>query len=408
MERHAYSINFGATPTKKRNDGTIPIHATITLNGIRTSFSTGRKVLLADWDNVKQRVKGNNEQAKLINTYLQEVRNKLAKLELELLERGYIITAELLKDAYFNNVESIQTKTLIQVFQDYINSQEKIVGNGISKSTYYSYTHSFRLIKEYIKKQYNREDIFLLELNYSFIENFSIFLKTEYKQRINTTIKHLKCLKRITNIAIANKYLKFDPFLNHKLEREKVEKEFLTEEELRLIINKDFAIPRLERVRDIFIFSCFTGLSWGDVKTLDKSHFINDEEGRIWIKKNRVKTGILSRIPLLPIPKLILEKYKGGEKLLPTIDLSTTDVYLKQIADLCGINKRVSFHTARFTFATTVTLTNRISLEVVSKMMGHTNTKMTAHYAKIIDTYIGEEMDKLEIKDWNVLKAKDR
>jgi len=404
MERHSFSINYNVSKEKKRKDGTVPINATINLNGVRASFSTGRKVLFEDWDSTKQRAKGNNEQAKLINAYLLQIKNKIARLELELLERGYIITADLLKDAYFNNVESIQTKTLNQVFEDYLKSLEKIVGNGISKSTFYCYTHSFRLVKEYIKLQYKRDDMFLLELNYSFIENFNIFLKTEHKQRINTTVKHLKCLKRITNIAIANKYLKFDPFLNHKLEREKVEKEFLTEEELRLIINKDFAMPRLERVRDIFIFSCFTGLSWGDVRTLDKSHFVSDEEGRTWIKKNRIKTGVLSRIPLLPIPKLILEKYKGGEKLLPTVDLSTTDVYLKQIADLCGINKRVSFHTARFTFATTVTLTNRISLEVVSKMMGHTNTRMTAHYAKIIDNYIGEEMDKLDTKEWNKLK----
>ena len=404
MERHSFSINYNASKDKKRKDGTVPIHATINLNGIRASFSTGRKVLFEDWDTVKQRARGNNEQAKLINAYLQQIKNKISKLELELLERGYIITADLLKDAYFNNVESIQTKTLIQVFEDYLKGLEKIVGNGISKSTFYCYSHSFRLVKEFIKMQYNRDDMFLLELNYSFIENFNIFLKTEHKQRINTTVKHLKCLKRITNIAIANKYLHFDPFLNHKLEREVVEKAFLSEEELRRIINKDFSIARLGRVRDIFIFSCFTGLSYSDVKSLDESHFINDAEGRIWIKKHRVKTGVLSRIPLLPIPKLILEKYKGGDKLLPVIDISSTDAYLKEIADLCGINKRVSFHTARFTFATTVTLTNRISLEVVSKMMGHTNTRMTSHYAKIIDNYIGEEMDKLDTKNWNEAK----
>ncbi len=400
MERHSYSVNFEATPSKVRKDGTVPIHASITLNGVRTSLSTGRKVLLTDWDNVKQKVKGTNEQAKLINEYLFVFKTKIAKLELELLQRGYIITSDLLRDAYFNNVESIQTKTLIQIYEDYLKGLEKIVGNGISKSTYYCYTHSFRLVKEYIKKQYNREDMFLLELNYSFIDNFNIFLKTEHNQKINTTVKHLKCLKRVTNIAIANKFLLYDPFLNYKLERETVEKAFLTEEEIRRIINKDFAIPRLGRVRDIFIFSCFTGLSYGDVKTLDESHFVNDEEGRVWIKKNRVKTGVLSRIPLLPIPKLILEKYKGGVKLLPVIDISSTDAYLKEIADLCGISKRVSFHTARFTFATTVTLTNRISLEVVSKMMGHTNTRMTSHYAKIIDNYIGEEMDKLDTKIW--------
>jgi len=401
MERNTFSINFWVSPTKKRKDGTTPIEVTITLNGNRACFSTGKKVQLENWNTIKQQVKGSNEQANQINSYLQQIKTKIAKSELELLERGYIITADLLKDAYFNNVESIQTKTLLQVFEEYLKGQEQIVGKGFSKATLYSYTHTFNLLKEYIKKQYKRNDMFLLELNYSFIENFNIFLKAEHQQRINTTVKHLKCLKRITNIALANKFIQIDPFLNHKIEREKVEKEFLTEVELRKIINKDFSIARLERVRDIFIFSCFTGLSYSDVKTLNESHFINDDEGKIWIKKHRVKTGILSRIPLLPIPKLILEKYKGGEKLLPVIDISSTDAYLKEIADLCGINKKISFHTARFTFATTVTLTNRISLEVVSKMMGHTNTRMTSHYTKIIDKYIGEEMEKLDKKRWD-------
>lgn len=242
--------------------------------------------------------------------------------------------------------------------------------------------------------------MFLLELNIQFIEKFNVFLRTERNMKINTTVKHMKSLKRITNIAIANKYLQIDPFLNHKIEREKVERDFLTDDELRRIINKDFAIARLGRVRDIFIFSCFTGLSYSDVKSLDESHFIKDDEGKIWIKKHRVKTGILSRVPLLPIPKLILDKYKGGEKLLPVIDISSTDAYLKEIADLCGINKRVSFHTARYTFATTVTLTNRISIDVVSKMLGHTNTRMTSHYAKVVDEYIKEEMDKLDKLNW--------
>ena len=154
----------------------------------------------------------------------------------------------------------------------------------------------------------------------------------------------------------------------------------------------------MERVRDIFIFCCYTGLSYSDVKTLDESHFSTDESGRIWIKKRRVKTGVLFRVPLLPIPKMILEKYKGGERLLPVIDLGSTDAYLKEIADLCGIEKNISFHTARFTFATTVTIANHVSLEVAAKMMGHTNTRMTSHYAKIIDNLIAEEFDALEAR----------
>lgn len=356
MERHTYAVNFWIRPTKARKDGSVPIEVTITLNGERASFSTGKKIQVEDWDSNKQKIKGSNEQAKLLNNQILQIKNTIYKKEIELLDRGYIITAELLKDAFFNKIEAIQTKTLFQIWNEFLSSLQKMVGNGTSKATYYVYEHTERLLVEYIQEKYKRNDLHLLELNYSFMSDFDVFLRTVHKQRINTTTKHLKALKRVVNIALANKFIPIDPFMNYKVERENVDKVFLTEEEMRKIINKDFPILRLERVRDIFIFSCFTGLSYSDVKTLDESHFVYDDEGRVWIKKHRVKTGVLSRIPLLPIPKLILEKYKGGEKLLPVVDISSTDAYLKEIADLCGINKRISFHTARFTFATTVTL----------------------------------------------------
>jgi integrase len=145
----------------------------------------------------------------------------------------------------------------------------------------------------------------------------------------------------------------------------------------------------------MFLFGCFTGLSYIDIKTLTPEHIEKDGTGRIWIKKRRVKTGVLSRIPLLPIAKIILDKYKGGDKLLPIQDPADINKYLKDIAILCNINKRITFHTSRHTFASTVTLANNISLEVVSKMLGHTNTRMTTHYAKLVDKYIAEQMDKL-------------
>ena len=178
-------------------------------------------------------------------------------------------------------------------------------------------------------------------------------------------------------------------------EREPVEIDFLDEDELRKIINFDSPLPRLERAKDMFLFGCFTGLSYIDIKTLEPQHFEKDGAGRIWIKKRRVKTGILSRIPLLPMAKLILDKYKGSERLLPIQDSADVNKYLKDIAILCKINKRITFHTSRHTFASTVTLANNISLEVVSKMLGHTNTRMTTHYAQLIDKCIGEQMDKL-------------
>ena len=271
----------------------------------------------------------------------------------------------------------------------------KAIDIEVKKDTVYSYERTYDILKDFMRLIYKRNDLALQELNLSFIEKFNVYLRSELKHKKNTAVKHLRCLMRVVNVAVANRHLSFDPFLNFKAQREVCERVFLTEEELRILINKDFRIKRLERVRDLFVFCCFTGLSYSDVKTLRPEHFETDANGRTWIKKKRVKTGVLFRVPLLPIPKLILEKYKGGDKLLPVVDLSSTDAYLKEIAELCGINKNISSHTARFTFATTVTITNRISLEVVSKMMGHTNTRMTSHYAKIIDKYIGEEMDRL-------------
>jgi integrase len=211
----------------------------------------------------------------------------------------------------------------------------------------------------------------------------------------NSTTKHIKLLKKIINLAVANSYMTFNPFSTYKVERTTVEIEFLDEVELRRIINFDFQLPRLEKARDLFLFGCFTGLSYIDIKTLSEEHFEKDKEGRTWIKKRRTKTGVMAKIPLLPIAKMILEKYKNSGKLVPMQDASDINVYLKDIAILCNIDKRITFHTSRHTFASTVTLSNNISLEVVSKMLGHTNTRMTAHYAKLIDNTIGKQMDKI-------------
>ena len=395
MERHTFTVNFWASPSKARKTGLMPIYVTIRMNGERATFTTGKYIHPNDWDEVKQKARGTSDSAQAINNHLLQLRNKIYKKELELMDRGYIINATILRDACLEKVESIQKKTLCQVFEEYIVDAKKSIGIEVTKDTVYSYERTYDLLKDYMKVKYKRTDFALQELNYSFIEMFNVYLRSELNHKKNTAVKHLRCLMRVVNVAVANRYLSFDPFLNYKVQREIPERVFLTEEELRRLINKDFSIKRLERVRDLFVFCCFTGLSYSDVKTLTPEHFETDEYGRVWIKKKRVKTGVLFRVPLLPIPKLILEKYKGGDKLLPIVDRSSTDAYLKEVAELCGINKNISSHTARFTFATTVTITNRISLEVVSKMMGHTNTRMTSHYAKIVDKYIGEEMDKL-------------
>ena len=395
MEKHCTMVYFSLRESKQNKKGLSPIEVSITTNGKRIYFSTGKHVPATDWNKEKQAVKGKSEEAQLINGYLIQLRNKIYQKEIELLQKGYLITAELLKEAITDKVEALNEKTSLDVLNEHNTERKAMVGKTVAPATYWVFEYTGRLFKEFIQKKYERKDLYLREINLGFIQGFHAYLLGEKKMGQNSCTKHLKFLKKLLNLAVANSYISYNPVNAYKVEREPVEVDFLDEEELRKIINFDTPLPRLERAKDMFLFGCFTGLSYIDIKTLTPEHFEKDSAGRIWIKKRRVKTGVLSRIPLLPIAKLILDKYKGGKKLLPIQDPADINKYLKDIAILCGINKRICFHTSRHTFASTVTLANNISLEVVSKMLGHTNTRMTAHYAKLIDKCIGEQMDKL-------------
>lgn len=395
MEKHCVMVSFSARESKKNKKGESPIEMSISINGERVHFNTGKFVKVEDWDKKKQSVKGKSDSTHLLNAFLVQLRNKVYRKEIELVQNGFIVTAAILRDAVLDKVDALNEKTLFELVDIHNNDQEALVGNGISKATYWVSVYTRKLLKEYVASKYRREDLYLRELNINFIKYFHTFLKTEKGMAQNSCTKHLKLLKKIVNQAVANSYMTSNPFLSYKVEREPVEIDFLDEEELRRIINFDTLLPRLERAKDMFLFGCFTGLSYIDIKTLTAEHIEKDELGRIWIKKRRVKTGVLARVPLLPIAKLILDKYKGGDKLLPIQDPADVNKYLKDIAILCNIKKRITFHTSRHTFASTVTLSNNISLEVVSKMLGHTNTRMTSHYAKLVDRCIGEQMDKL-------------
>lgn len=389
--RSTYSVNFQLRKNRISKDGLAPIDFIISVNSERTRINTGKKIDPTKWDQVKQKVKGNTEESRLLNDCFKGIKNRLLQCEIDLTNHGYLITAELLRDAYLNNIDALKEKTFLDVFTEHNDQQLALVGKGISKATYFVSEYTFRLVSEFIKRKYKRNDIYLRELNVNFIKEFHIFLLERMGQ--NSCSKHLKLLKKIINIAVANSYMTFNPFAPYKVERTPIEIEFLTEEELRRIINFDTPLPRLEKAKDMFLFGCFTGLAYIDIKTLTREHFESDGSGRIWIKKKRIKTGVLSRIPLLPMAKMILDKYKDSDKLIPIQDPADINKYLKDIAILCNINKRITFHTSRHTFASTVTLANNISLEVVAKMMGHTNTRMTTHYAKLVDDAIAKQMD---------------
>ena len=332
MVRSSFAILFFIRDSRVRKDGTTSIEVVLTVNGERCAFSTGKKVKSCNWDKNKQQVKGKDEEAQSLNNYLKAIKAKLYQKEAELLDRGFIITADLLRDAYFDKIESIKERSLFEVFEEHNQEQEKLIDNGVSKATHWVSVYTIRLLREFVHQKYKREDLYLRELNLNFIQSFHSFLRIDKGMAQNSSTKHLKLLKKIINLSVANSYMAFNPFSTYKVEREPVDIDFLDEEELRKIINFDTPLPRLERAKDMFLFGCFTGLSYIDIKTLTPEHFEKDSAGRIWIKKRRVKTGVLSRIPLLPIAKLILDKYKGGEKLLPIQDPADINKYLKDIA----------------------------------------------------------------------------
>ncbi|MEG1726098.1 MAG: site-specific integrase, partial [Anaerovoracaceae bacterium] len=318
MEKNCTMVYFSIRESKKTKDGKSPIEVSISVSGRRIYFNSGKRILVSDWDKSKQLVKGKSDESTLINSYLIAIRNKIYQKEIELIKKGFVITAELLKDAYLDRIESLSDKTLFQVFQEHNDQQQAMIGKGISKSTYFVSEYTLRMMKDFMKLQYKREDIYLRELNLNFIKEFHIYLLKRMGQ--NSCSKHLKLLKKIINIAVANSYMQFNPFAPYKVERTPVDVEFLDEDELRRIINFNSVLPRLEKAKDMFLFGCFTGLAYIDIKTLTENNLETDKEGRMWIKKRRVKTGVLSRIPLLPMAKMILDKYRGGEKLIPIQD----------------------------------------------------------------------------------------
>lgn len=382
-------------PSKVNKVGKAPIEVLITLGDERVVFSTGKLVAIESWNKDKQCVRGVNPEAVSLNEYLKNMRVRIYDEELKLVKHGFAVTATLLRDALLNKVELIKEETILGIYRKHNELQYKQIGMGISKGTYANSKHGLNLLEKFINDTYNRDDVFLRELNRDFIEEFRIWLLTEHHLSHNGAVKYLALLKKVVNRAVANNKMSFNPFATYRLERQTVSPDFLTEEELRKIINFNSPLPRLEQTRDMFLFACYTGLSYIDVKTLKPEHLERDKQGRMWIKKHRVKTGVLSRIPLLPSAKMLLDKYAGNETLMPIFSPKDINLFLKDIAILCNIDKRVTYHTARHTFASTVTLANNVSLIVVSKMLGHSNVRMTEHYAKLVDTCIGEEMDKL-------------
>lgn len=391
------SILFYIKRRKVDKQGKVPIYMRITYNGKRAEVSAMRKVELNKWNSKANCYKGYSKEAKLINRNLDIMRNRIYEIYQKLQDSGENVTATLLKDIYIGNDDS--KKGMLQMFEDHNFRMKKLVGKDYSFRTLQRYKTTEKHLTNFISSNYNAEDYRVRDIDTKFINSFIYYLKTELNHSHNSALKYLAYFKKIVRVAVANGWIDNDPFYNFKLKRQVIDREFLTKEEIIKIMEKGFTIPRMEQVRDIFLFSCYTGLSYSDVSKLTSNDIIIGVDGTQWIKVKRTKTKSLSSIPLLTVPEEIIKKYKNFENpkgtLLPVFSNQKTNSYLKEIADVCEINKNLTFHMARHTFATTVTLSNGVPIESVSKMLGHRSLKTTQHYAKILDNRLSEDMNNL-------------
>lgn len=406
------SLIFYIRKSKINANGQVPIYQRITIEGKRYEISTGQFVEEVKWSAEAGRMKGNSEEARSINNRLDMVKSKVFDVERRLFMSNTQINFENFKNEYLGKKE--RERTLIPIFIEHNRKIKELVGSEYAPGTLERYETSLKHTKAFLQWKYNISDIEITKIDHAFITEYEFYLRTERKCANNTAVKYIKNFHKIINICLANGWLTKDPFANYKSKVKEVIREFLTEQEIQKIMNKEFVTERLEQIRDIFVFSCFTGLAYIDVKQLTSNNIVLGIDGDKWINKNRQKTDTNSKIPLLPTAQYILDKYAehpiclNEGNLLPVPSNQKMNAYLKEIADVCGIKKDLTFHMARHTFATTVTLSNGVPIETVSKMLGHTNLKTTQHYAKILDKKISEDMQVLKSKFSNNLQTSSK
>jgi site-specific recombinase XerD len=410
MVKTFHHIFFLKKP-KGYEEGPVPIYIRITVEGKRSEFSIARNVEPTLWNQAAGRMKGGSTDVKKFNGHLAALESKLYDAHQALIRENKVITAEALKNKFTG--ASDRQRMLVPIFQKHNDEVKALVGKEFSPGTLERYKTSLSHTIEFMKWKYKLSDIDIRAIDHEFVTDYDFFLRSVRHCSNNTAIKYIKNFKKIIRICIANGWLDKDPFVKYRSKIKEVERAFLSEEELQTIMEREFAAERLNQVKDIFLFSCFTGLAYSDVKKMSQENIATGIDGEKWLFINRTKTDTASRVPLLPTALEILDKYKehtlcrNQKKLLPVLSNQKMNAYLKEIADLCEIAKELTFHIARHTFATTVTLNNDVPIESVSKMLGHKNIRTTQHYAKLLDKKVSNDMQALRDKFKPQLKIVD-
>ncbi|MCW3161330.1 site-specific integrase [Chryseobacterium oryctis] len=400
------SILFYAKRAKTSVAGLVPIYLRITIDGVRLEISSKRFVTPEKWSQEQSRMKGSSEEARSLNAYLDILKAKVHDAQKEIVQEGDLVSVDTLKNKLLGTLQ--KSRMLIPIFQDHNNRMEALIDKEFAQGTLTRYKTCISHTKEFLKWKFNLSDIDVRKIDYAFLNDFEFYLRTEKSCNNNSAVKYIKNFGKIIRICLANGWIERDPFVNYHSKFNEVTRQFLNEQEIEKLFTKDLRNERLSQVRDVFLFSCFTGLAYIDTQKLTQQNINLGLDGNKWIFTTRQKTKTTSNIPLLPQAEKIIEQYQthpiciNSGKLLPVLSNQKMNAYLKEIADLCGIDKELTYHIARHTFATTVTLSNGVSIESVSKMLGHKSIKTTQHYAKILDKKVSEDMvilrEKLEYR----------
>jgi len=380
----------------------VPVYMRITVDGQRVEIATGERIEPKLWDPSEGRARGRTPEIEEINSTLSKLEMKINDTARYLRDYDEEITAEKIKNRYLGKVE--KPMMLVEVFEEHNRKVMALVNREFALATATRYETTLKHTIDFMQWKYKKKDIRVKQIDHHFITEFEFYLRSVRKCNNNSAFKYIKNFGKIVRICLANGWITINPFLNYKIRIKKVDRPFLSKEELDVMASKKFVGTRLDQVRDIFLFSCYTGLAYVDVQKLKRSEIVRGFDGEQWIFTSRQKTDTPSRIPLLPYALSVIEKYRdhpqceNEDRLLPILSNQKMNAYLKEIADLCGIEKDLTFHIARHTFATTVTLLNGVPIESVSKLLGHTNIKTTQHYARILDLKVGEDMGTLRKK----------
>ena len=398
--KSTFSIIFYLKRQVVKKDGTVPVMGRITVDGTQAQFSCKVTANPDLWDTKGGRMKGKSAMALEVNRKLDKMRVSINKNYQEIMDRDSFVTAEKVKNALFGL--EYRCQTLMKVYRQFNEDYEKLYKAGMrSRSSYRKYLCVYRHRLEFLNTRFHVNDIALKELTPAFISDFEAFLRTDKHICENSLSIYMLPLRSMVFKAMDNGWLTRDPFREYKVPKVETTRGFLTKEEIHLLMNVELKRKTMQLIRDLYLFCCFTGLAFADLKNLKEEHiqtFFDDSE---WIVINRQKTGVRATIKLLDYPKSIMEKYRGlcaDGRIFPVPCYSDCRGILLRIAKRCGITKHLTWHTVRHTMATEICLTNGVPIETVSSILGHKNIKTTQIYAKITKEKLNKDMDQLSLQ----------